>query len=292
MTEGNARTVGAVLLAAISAFATPASARSLEDATSAYEQQEYAASFAIAKELAENGDARAQYLLGRHFQFGQGVKGDRSQAFFWYRRAESSGHVEAKLFRHLLETHWNLTARERTEAERRLAGLRTVARAEAKPGTASELPTAASAKSDSDVISPPEMRLRDPAPAAAERIEIRPDPPARAELRRESERSKPAPPARDDVETIRRDPPRFPSRLASRVSPREPVEEEDEDAFAHEEIAPAPVPPARPVWSATPPPYAYPPPRIAPGQIYRPSYYWHPGWRFRAVYQYPPYRYF
>ncbi len=113
----------------------PVHAAGYDEGAAAYRRHDYQQSYRKLKSLAETGDARAQYILGRQFQFGQGVKSDKAEAYYWYRRAEAGGHVEAKLFRHLLETHWNITADERNRGERKLAGgaRNVVAKADAKP---------------------------------------------------------------------------------------------------------------------------------------------------------------
>src|SRR5688572_32686186 len=94
-----ARFMGIALAAAGIAAAAPASAERYEDRLAAYNRSDYTKSLKLLRAAAEKGDERAQYLLGRHYQFGQGVKADRAEAFFWYKRAEAKGHLEAKLFR-------------------------------------------------------------------------------------------------------------------------------------------------------------------------------------------------
>ncbi|MGR4001193.1 MAG: sel1 repeat family protein, partial [Alphaproteobacteria bacterium] len=46
--------------------------------------------------LAEEGDAEAQYELGRMYQLGWGVEQDGSVAEKWYLRAAEQGHDEAQ----------------------------------------------------------------------------------------------------------------------------------------------------------------------------------------------------
>src|SRR5262249_56732489 len=99
--------VGIALAAATFAAAAPAAANRYEDGLAAYQRNEFEKSLRVLRPLAEQGDARAQYLLGRHYQFGQAVKPDRAEAYYWYKRAEAKGNLEAKLFRQLLEKRWN-----------------------------------------------------------------------------------------------------------------------------------------------------------------------------------------
>lgn len=49
------------------------------------------------KQLAEQGDADAQYKVGRMYEEGIGVTKDESMAWDWYQKAEEQGHQEAHL---------------------------------------------------------------------------------------------------------------------------------------------------------------------------------------------------
>lgn len=49
------------------------------------------------KQLAEQGDADAQYKVGRMYEKGIGVTKDESMAWDWYQKAEEQGHQEAHL---------------------------------------------------------------------------------------------------------------------------------------------------------------------------------------------------
>lgn len=150
-----ARIVGIALAAAVSAAApacaAPASS-GYEDGLAAYQRNDYAKSLQLLRPLAERGDARAQYLVGRQYQFGQAVKPDRAEAFYWYKRAEAKGHQEAKLFRLLLEKRWKITAAEKRRAEHKLAADRApkpkpqVARIESRPTPRPERLTAETSK--------------------------------------------------------------------------------------------------------------------------------------------------
>jgi hypothetical protein len=93
-------------------------------AAAAYLNRDFAASLRIVRSLAAKGDARGQYYLGRHYQFGEGVAKDNGEAFYWYRRAETAGHVEAKFFRVMLENYWKLSAADKARGERKLAMLK------------------------------------------------------------------------------------------------------------------------------------------------------------------------
>ena len=45
---------------------------------------------------AEQGDAEAQYFIGRCYEYGDGVAKDKAEAVKWYRKAVEQGHLEAQ----------------------------------------------------------------------------------------------------------------------------------------------------------------------------------------------------
>lgn len=53
-------------------------------------------SFEDLLEKAEKGDAHAQYLLGRRYNFGDGVTRNREKAVEWHTRAANQGHATAQ----------------------------------------------------------------------------------------------------------------------------------------------------------------------------------------------------
>ncbi|MFO0997753.1 MAG: tetratricopeptide repeat-containing serine protease family protein [Alphaproteobacteria bacterium] len=67
-------------------FSIPAHA-GLNEALAAYERKDYAAAFREFMPLAEQGNAEAQFFLGRMYAFGQGVPVDDREAFRWFRLA-------------------------------------------------------------------------------------------------------------------------------------------------------------------------------------------------------------
>jgi TPR repeat protein len=61
---------------------------------SAYKRGDYATALAVFRPLAENGDAKAQSILGLMYSYGEGVPVDHREAARWYRRAaEQSSSV-------------------------------------------------------------------------------------------------------------------------------------------------------------------------------------------------------
>ena len=48
------------------------------------------------REATKKGDAEAQYHLGMHYDNGEGVAIDYTQAAYWYRKAAEQGHTKAQ----------------------------------------------------------------------------------------------------------------------------------------------------------------------------------------------------
>lgn len=66
------------------------------EAERAYNAQDYARAMELALPLAEAGNADAQYLVGRMYEKGQGVKKDKAKILTWYRRAAEGGNAKAQ----------------------------------------------------------------------------------------------------------------------------------------------------------------------------------------------------
>ncbi len=96
---------------ALAVLAIPAGAE-LVDGLGAYKRGDYEAAAALLRPLAEEGDPRAQYVLGRMRFYGQAFKQDSSAAALWYRRSAEQGYAPAQLaFALALEGGWGV-ARE------------------------------------------------------------------------------------------------------------------------------------------------------------------------------------
>jgi len=74
---------GALLLAASSAIAQS----DFDRGAVAYKRGDYAGALAVFRPLAENGDPKAQSILGLMYSYGEGVPVDYREASRWYRRA-------------------------------------------------------------------------------------------------------------------------------------------------------------------------------------------------------------
>jgi TPR repeat protein len=81
----------AVLLSASSAFAG-----AFEDANAAYDRKDYATALRLVRPLAEQGDPKAQGLLGDMYWTGGGVPQDYAEAVAWFRKAAQQGDDSAQ----------------------------------------------------------------------------------------------------------------------------------------------------------------------------------------------------
>ncbi len=62
----------------------------------AYERGDYATALSEWRPLADQGDADAQFYLGRMYQRGYGVPQDNQQARHWWEKAAAQGLVDAQ----------------------------------------------------------------------------------------------------------------------------------------------------------------------------------------------------
>ena len=86
------RTVPAMLFVAI---VSAACATDFETGTAAYNQGDYATALREFSQLAERGDAGAQYKLGVMHYYGEGVPQNFAEAVVWFRRAAEQDDAEA-----------------------------------------------------------------------------------------------------------------------------------------------------------------------------------------------------
>lgn len=73
-----------------------ANAADLYKGKAAFDRGDYAAALLEWRPLAEQGNARAQFLLGYMNGHGQGVPQDDTKAAKWYRKAAEQGHASAQ----------------------------------------------------------------------------------------------------------------------------------------------------------------------------------------------------
>jgi len=80
----------------VSSLTGPVSAGPLDDAYAAYQQSDYTSALRLFRPLAEQGNARAQTLLGLMYEDGQGVPKDFAQSAKWYRHAAEQDFAMAQ----------------------------------------------------------------------------------------------------------------------------------------------------------------------------------------------------
>ncbi len=83
-------------------------AETLDEAKAAIDAGDYHAAAAIYKNLATQGNAKAQYNLGLMYSSADGLREDRAEALKWYRASAEQGFVDAqyKLGTILLRREW------------------------------------------------------------------------------------------------------------------------------------------------------------------------------------------
>ena len=74
----------------------PVAAGPFEDGLAAYDAGDYATMLRLFRPLADQGDAKAQGILGVMYAKGEGVPQDYALAMQWYRKAADQGHVLAQ----------------------------------------------------------------------------------------------------------------------------------------------------------------------------------------------------
>ncbi len=89
------------LMALIIAFAGGGSlvqAAEKADAFSATETEHYTDAVKVWQNLAEQGDAQAQFNLGLMYHGGLGLPRDEAAAVVWYQKAAESGYYQAQIY--------------------------------------------------------------------------------------------------------------------------------------------------------------------------------------------------
>ena len=85
-----------------------------EDGTAAYNRGDYMPAIRLFRPLAEQGDAKAQHLIGMMYHKGQGVARNSVRAFAWFSLAAAQGDREASAS--LREVSQTMTAEELSQA--------------------------------------------------------------------------------------------------------------------------------------------------------------------------------
>jgi uncharacterized protein len=87
-----------LLLAGICLLLTTPVWSDYESGSAAYSRGDYKNAFRQFERLAKKGDGKAQILLGRMYQRGEGVPEDHAKAAKWFRRAAEQGLSDAQFF--------------------------------------------------------------------------------------------------------------------------------------------------------------------------------------------------
>lgn len=106
--------VGGLMLAAQILGSADALAGPWEDGMAAYNRGDYVPAIRVFRAMAEQGNAKAQSVLGAMYRRGQGVSRSPVRAFLWFSRAAASGDVQAKA--ELREVSQTMTPEELSQA--------------------------------------------------------------------------------------------------------------------------------------------------------------------------------
>jgi TPR repeat protein len=88
----------------------------VEAANAAYQNGDFATALRLARSRAEQGDARAQSLVGLIYYRGRGVAQDDTQAATWFRRAADQGDAAAQFNLGLMSEEGRGVPQDRAEA--------------------------------------------------------------------------------------------------------------------------------------------------------------------------------
>jgi hypothetical protein len=88
--------VGGLILAAQILGSAGAVAGPWEDGMAAYNRGDYVPAIKVFRAMAEQGNAKAQSVLGIMYRRGQGVSRSPVRAFLWFSRAAARGDAQAK----------------------------------------------------------------------------------------------------------------------------------------------------------------------------------------------------
>ena len=91
------RAVAAAAIALFLLSAAPPAVAGMAEAMAAYRQADYTGAAHHLRPLADSGDAKAQFWLGRLYASGRGVPKSHQHAMRWFERAGRQGHVAAQL---------------------------------------------------------------------------------------------------------------------------------------------------------------------------------------------------
>jgi TPR repeat protein len=88
--------IGGLFLAAQILGSLGALAGPWEDGMAAYNRGDYVPAMRVFRAMAEQGNAKAQSVLGVMYRRGEGVSRNSARAFLWFSRAAARGDARAK----------------------------------------------------------------------------------------------------------------------------------------------------------------------------------------------------
>ena len=106
--------IGGLVLAAQILGIAVAVAGPWEDGMASYNRGDYAPAIRLFRPLAQQGNAKAQSVLGVMYRRGQGVARSSVRAFLWFSRAAARGDAQATA--ELREVSQTMTAEELSQA--------------------------------------------------------------------------------------------------------------------------------------------------------------------------------
>ena len=111
----NQKMIGGLIVAAQILGITGAVAGPWEDGMAAYNRGDYVPAIRLFRPLAEQGNAKAQNVLGVMYRRGQGVARNSVRAFLWFSFAAKRGEAGARA--ELREVSRTMTAQQISQAE-------------------------------------------------------------------------------------------------------------------------------------------------------------------------------
>ena len=106
--------VGGLIVAAQILGSAAALAGPWEDGMAAYNRGDYVPAMRVFRAMAEQGNAKAQSVLGVMYRHGQGVSRNPVRAFLWFSRAAARGDTKARAELH--EVSQTMTSEELSQA--------------------------------------------------------------------------------------------------------------------------------------------------------------------------------
>jgi TPR repeat protein len=107
--------VGGLIFAAFLLSASIAQAGPWEDGMAAYNRGDYLPAVRLFRPLAENGNRKAQNVIGAMYSKGEGVQRNASRALMWFTLAAKRGDAQAKA--RMREVSKTMTPAEISQAE-------------------------------------------------------------------------------------------------------------------------------------------------------------------------------